>query len=78
VSGRNLYVETIRQTYLLSPDGIPGIGLMLSGHTHNGQIWPFNYVVKSIYPFIAGKYDMNGMPLIVCRGTGTWGPRMRL
>ena len=63
---------------MLSPDGIPGIGLMLSGHTHNGQIWPFNYVVKSIYPFIAGKYDMNGMLLIVCRGTGTWGPRMRL
>ena len=56
----------------------PGIGLMLSGHTHNGQIWPFNYVVKAIYPFVAGAYNVNGMPLIVCRGTGTWGPRMRL
>jgi hypothetical protein len=56
----------------------PGIGLMLSGHTHNGQIWPFNYVVKSMYPFVAGNYNVNGMPLIVCRGTGTWGPRMRL
>jgi hypothetical protein len=56
----------------------PGIGLMLSGHTHDGQIWPFNYVVKSIYSFIGGQYDIGGMPLIVCRGTGTWGPRMRL
>jgi predicted MPP superfamily phosphohydrolase len=56
----------------------PGIGLMLSGHTHNGQIWPLNYVVKAIYPFVAGNYDVNGMRLIVCRGTGTWGPRMRL
>jgi predicted MPP superfamily phosphohydrolase len=56
----------------------PGIGLMLSGHTHNGQIWPFRYVVKAIYPFVAGKYEVNGMALIVCRGTGTWGPRMRL
>jgi hypothetical protein len=56
----------------------PGIGLMLAGHTHAGQIWPFNYIVKAIYPFFAGYYDVNGMPLIVCRGTGTWGPRMRL
>jgi uncharacterized protein len=56
----------------------PGVSLMLSGHTHNGQIWPFNYVVKRMYPFVAGKYDVKGMPLVVCRGTGTWGPRMRL
>jgi predicted MPP superfamily phosphohydrolase len=55
-----------------------GVGLMLSGHTHDGQIWPFTYVVKAIYPFIAGRYNVNGMSLIVCRGTGTWGPRMRL
>lgn len=55
-----------------------GVTLMLSGHTHDGQIWPFNYVVSRIYPFIAGKYDVHGMSLIVCRGTGTWGPRMRL
>ncbi len=62
------------------PDGAAnrGIGLMLSGHTHNGQIWPFNYVAKKIYPFVYGRYNANGMPLIVCRGSGTWGPRMRL
>lgn len=53
-------------------------GLMLSGHTHNGQIWPFNYIVKMVFPRIHGEYDVNGMPLIVCAGTGTWGPRMRL
>lgn len=55
-----------------------GAGLMLSGHTHNGQIWPFTYLVQLRYPFMAGRYQVNGMPLIVCRGTGTWGPRMRL
>ena len=53
-------------------------GLMVSGHTHNGQIWPFNYVVKMVFPKIHGQYEVNGMPLIVCGGTGTWGPRMRL
>ena len=55
-----------------------GAGLMVSGHTHNGQIWPFNYIVRIFYSNIHGQYDVNGMPLIVCGGTGTWGPRMRL
>ncbi|MGI9100906.1 MAG: metallophosphoesterase [Terriglobales bacterium] len=55
-----------------------GAGLMLSGHTHGGQIWPFAHVVRLRYPFVAGRYDVAGMTLIVCRGTGTWGPRMRL
>ena len=55
-----------------------GADLMLSGHTHGGQIWPFNYLVQKRYQYVAGKYDVLGMPLIVCRGTGTWGPRMRL
>jgi uncharacterized protein len=55
-----------------------GAGLMLSGHTHNGQLWPFSALVRLRYPLIGGRYEVNGMPVIVCRGTGTWGPRMRL
>ncbi|MFC1679725.1 metallophosphoesterase, partial [Elusimicrobiota bacterium] len=55
-----------------------GVGLMLSGHTHGGQVWPFGYLVQRRYPLLAGRYEVNGMPVIVCRGTGTWGPRMRL
>jgi predicted MPP superfamily phosphohydrolase len=55
-----------------------GAGLMLCGHTHGGQIWPFGYLVRLIYPLLAGRYEVGGMPVIVCRGTGTWGPRMRL
>jgi len=54
------------------------VGLMLSGHTHGGQIWPLDYLVRRVYPLLAGRYDVNGMTVIVCRGTGTWGPRMRL
>jgi predicted MPP superfamily phosphohydrolase len=55
-----------------------GVGLMLSGHTHDGQIWPFGYLVKLSYRLLGGRYEVGGMPVIVCRGTGTWGPRMRL
>jgi len=55
-----------------------GVDLMLCGHTHDGQIWPFGYLVKKRYPLLGGRYEVNGMTVIVCRGTGTWGPRMRL
>jgi predicted MPP superfamily phosphohydrolase len=55
-----------------------GAGLMLSGHTHHGQIWPFGYLVRSQYPMLGGRYTVRGMPVIVSRGAGTWGPRMRL
>jgi predicted MPP superfamily phosphohydrolase len=55
-----------------------GVGLMLSGHTHGGQIWPFGYLVRRVYPLLAGRYEVDGLTVIVTRGAGTWGPRMRL
>ena len=55
-----------------------GAGLMLAGLTHGGQIWPFGLIVRMQYRYLGGRYDVDGMPLIVCRGTGTWGPKMRL
>jgi predicted MPP superfamily phosphohydrolase len=55
-----------------------GVDLMLSGHTHGGQIWPFDYLVRRRYPLLEGRYEVDGMAVVVCRGTGTWGPRMRL
>jgi len=54
------------------------VGLMLCGHTHGGQVWPFGYLVGRFYPLLEGQYAVDGMTVIVCRGTGTWGPRMRL
>ncbi|MFA6148143.1 MAG: metallophosphoesterase [bacterium] len=55
-----------------------GAGLMLSGHTHGGQIWPFGYLTRTAFPLLDGEYDVGGMKVIVCRGTGLWGMRMRL
>jgi predicted MPP superfamily phosphohydrolase len=55
-----------------------GADLMLCGHTHGGQVWPFGYLVRLSYPLVEGEYEIDGMIIIVTRGTGTWGPRMRL
>lgn len=55
-----------------------GVDLMLSGHTHGGQIWPFSYAVRKRFAKYIGAYDVNGMMLYVTRGAGSWGPRMRL
>ena len=55
-----------------------GVGLMLSGHTHGGQIWPLSYATRAANAFLAGRYQVGGMTLLVSRGAGTWGPRMRL
>jgi predicted MPP superfamily phosphohydrolase len=55
-----------------------GVSLMLSGHTHNGQIFPFNLLVRAVYRYVCGLYKEDDMYLHVSPGTGTWGPPMRL
>ena len=55
-----------------------GVGLTLSGHTHNGQLWPFNYLVGLQFPLVGGRYAVGETAVLVSRGAGTWGPRMRL
>jgi predicted MPP superfamily phosphohydrolase len=56
-----------------------GVGLMLSGHTHSGQMWPAGFVTKAI--FKDGDRGLNRVKdsyLYVCIGTGSWGPPMRV
>lgn len=55
-----------------------GVDLMLSGHTHNGQIYPFNLLVRMQFKYLNGLYKQDGKYLHVSPGTGTWGPPMRL
>lgn len=52
--------------------------LIVSGHTHGGQLWPFSYLVRLRHKLVAGRYELPGQTVIVSRGVGTWGPRMRL
>jgi hypothetical protein len=58
----------------------PGLfDLQLSGHTHRGQIYPFKFVVALQYPLMDGLYRLaKGSILYASRGTGSWGPQMRL
>ena len=52
--------------------------LMLSGHTHGGQIFPFTVLVKIVNRYLAGLYELDGGALLyVSRGTGSWGPPVR-
>ena len=52
--------------------------LMLSGHTHNGQIFPFNFLVKLKFKFIYGIYEYKKSKLYVSSGAGCWGPKLRI
>mgnify|MGYP003963691989 CR=1 FL=1 len=53
--------------------------LMLSGHTHGGQIFPFGLLVKLDQPYVAGLYQHNvAQQIFVSRGTGYWGPPIRV
>ena len=54
------------------------VDLVLAGHTHNGQIFPFNLLVKLKFKFCYGIYKKYGSTLYVSSGLGCWGPKMRL
>jgi len=55
-----------------------GYHIQISGHTHGGQMFPWNHVVVLNQPFLAGFYRYQELQLYVSRGTGYWGPPMRL
>jgi len=51
--------------------------LQLSGHTHGGQFWPWNFFVRLQQPYVAGLHRLGGMWVYTSRGTGYWGPPKR-
>ena len=55
-----------------------GVDLQLSGHTHGGQLWPFDYVVRLDQPSVQGWSRHGNTQLYVTAGAGYWGPPMRV
>ena len=55
-----------------------GFDLQLSGHTHGGQFWPWNYFVRLQQPYTAGLHRLDKLWVYTSRGTGYWGPPKRL
>jgi hypothetical protein len=55
-----------------------GFDLQLSGHTHGGQFWPWNFFVKMQQPFTAGLRRLGKLWVYTSRGTGYWGPPKRI
>jgi len=55
-----------------------GVGLQLSGHTHGGQIWPWGFLVRLDQTFVEGLHALRDTFVYVSRGTGYWGPPMRV
>ena len=55
-----------------------GYDLQISGHTHGGQFFPWNYLVCLDQPFTEGLHKFHNTLIYVSRGTGFWGPPVRL
>lgn len=53
------------------------VDLHLSGHTHNGQLWPFNYITEAIFELSWGLMKKGNTNFYVSSGFGTWGPTVR-
>jgi uncharacterized protein len=54
-----------------------GADLHLSGHTHNGQMWPFNYITEAIFELSWGLKQKGNTTFYVSSGFGSWGPPVR-
>lgn len=63
----------------LEPAALKRVDLVLSGHTHAGQIFPFRALVRLVFRYVQGRHRLGpDTDLVVCSGTGFWGPPMRV
>jgi predicted MPP superfamily phosphohydrolase len=66
------------QPYDLSALAVTAVDLQLSGHTHNGQMWPINLITDRMFELSHGYRMFGKTHVIVSSGFGLWGPRMRI
>lgn len=65
------------QPFNLGEASAANVDLHLSGHTHHGQMWPFNYITKAIFELSWGYLKKENTHFYVSSGYGTWGPPVR-
>ncbi len=65
------------QPFRLEEAETHGADLQLSGHTHHGQLWPFNFITKKVYELSWGYKKRGNTHYYVSCGVGTWGPPVR-
>ena len=66
------------QPFMVDQAAAAGVGLQLSGHTHGGQLWPFDYAIRLDQPAVQGLSRVGDTQLFVTTGAGFWGPPMRI
>ena len=66
------------QPFRLNEAAEHGVDLQLSGHTHHGQLWPFNFVTEKMYEVSWGYKKKGNTHFYVSCGVGTWGPPVRI
>ena len=66
------------QPVALAEAAAAGAAVQVSGHTHDGQLWPNKYLVRAIFGHSSGAGRQGGMPFYVLPGLGTWGPPVRV
>ena len=85
LSGINPNLPTIllshqpRSVKMIDKELLNNVDLVLSGHTHGGQIFPFSLLVWIAQGYVYGEYKLSAnTKLIVTSGAGFWGPAMRI
>ena len=75
----NKFTVLLKHRPIIDENSLGLFDLQLSGHGHRGQVFPFTIVVRLFFPLISGLYELpSGSVLYVNRGSGTWGPPMRV
>lgn len=75
----NLYTILLKHRPTANQEPKEQAHLQLSGHSHRGQIFPFSLITKMEYPMQDGLFELSeGKYLYTSRGTGTWGPPIRV
>lgn len=80
LEGKNLKLPVIlmdHQPSDIAESVAQNIDLHLSGHTHNGQLWPVNLITNAIFEVACGYRKIDNTNIFVSKGYGTWGPPVR-